>query len=121
MRSLLERANARGADRPRRSPRINVICSAWYQRHRQDSFSRTCAVDVSLGGARLLADEGLKPGQRVDLVFKLEPGRFVRLTARVVWTGPAPGSVRELVGLRFCTCCLTRRVLRRWIDSLSSN
>jgi hypothetical protein len=64
---------------------------------------RRSPKDIGLGGARILSDEALDIGQRLDLEVLLPDGSSVRCWAEVVWVArqeadaPAPFEV----GLKF--------------------
>ncbi|MBI3924144.1 MAG: PilZ domain-containing protein [Armatimonadetes bacterium] len=125
LQNLLHRANRktrtahfRGWDQRRCGRRVALICPTWYRRER-GRYNKTCAIDISCSGARVMADGGLRAGHQLELVFKTGESGFVNVRARVVWTRRIRGSVRQQVGLRFSGA--SDRLLRKWIDSLSMN
>jgi PilZ domain len=66
-------------------------------------FGRRKAVDVSLGGLRVYADEAPQAGDRLELELFLPDQSEVTCTVEVVWVDPLPeGSpARFDVGAKF--------------------
>jgi c-di-GMP-binding flagellar brake protein YcgR len=59
--------------------------------------------DISLGGMRVLSDQGFRPGSKLELEVVLPDGGMVRCWAEVVWIVKLdPGAPAAYdVGLRF--------------------
>lgn len=104
---------AETADDRRGSQRVKKVLPAWYRCH-SDTFRRSLACSVGEGGASIWTDEEIFPNQGVCVTLKLW-GRLISLRGKAVWTRPAQGPGRFLVGVQFETRdTANERVLRRW-------
>ncbi|MCE7869299.1 PilZ domain-containing protein [bacterium CPR1] len=82
----------------RRHQRVRECLPAWY-RCDQSRFLRSSVLDVSEGGARLVATEALPEGE-VHLTLRLE-GVHVTVLARRAWQKRLSRGEGYLIGLRF--------------------
>ncbi len=66
-------------------------------------FGRRRAIDVSLGGIRLYADEAPKVGEHLELELFVPEGTEIACTVEVVWVEPlAEGAPAYFdVGMKF--------------------
>ncbi len=71
-----------GADERRRFPRLNVPI---YYRSARLLGPRSPARDLSLGGVRILTDDALTVGKRLEIELFLPDGGSLSVDVRVAW------------------------------------
>lgn len=96
----------------RGSQRQGVPVSGWYKSG-SAAYQRTHVVELSAGGARVVLDKTVKAGQTLDVTLRLEDGRFVSATSKVVWVQGLPGGVRQVAGLQLQSTPADRAALER--------
>lgn len=74
-----------GADERRRFPRLSVPV---YYRPARLFGPRSPARDLSLGGVRILTDDSLAVGKRLEIELFLPDGGSLTVDVRVAWVRP---------------------------------
>lgn len=85
----------------RKFPRLQA--AILWRRANAGAASPGRAADISLGGARLFADDPHSPGQHLDLEVFMPDGAAIKCQVEVVWAEPLPiGSpARFEIGVKF--------------------
>lgn len=76
-----------GLDERRRFPRLKVPV---YYRPARLFGPRRAAHDLSLGGIRILTDDALTVGKRLEIELFLPDGDSLTIDVRVAWVRPLP-------------------------------